>query len=1035
VIARTLLLFFLSGATSLVYEVVWMRRLSLVFGHSIFSVSTVLTTFMTGLALGSYLGGRWSDGQRQQGRRTADFLTSYGKLELFIGLWGLLSLLLLNLVESGYLALSRGGHQGVVLTVFLFLCSFLVLLPPTTAMGATLPVFTQALVQSRDDTGSFLSRIYGLNTLGACLGAAFGGLVGLPALGLQKTVLLTACLNAIIAALAVSLTGGLAQLSGGAGKPVCPTREPAPAAEKGARWVPLVFGLSGFSGMVYQLGWTRALVLSIGSSTYSFSIILASFLASLGLGSILYKRLFAHRLPRLRDLALLQIFISCSALLVTLGVGRLPFLKLLSLPHLGDSFTKVAVFDTVVVFLLLLLPTLALGLTFPLVTHLYTTHLDELGKRLGEAYAANTSGAIAGSFLGGFVLLPTLGLQNSIELAACLNLLGGLGLAWRSADGRAVRRRPELALAGLSLLLLAFAPVWDLGLLSSGVGIGYQGQQVRPHPIFYRDGVTSTVTVGLNSGLHPYIAVNGKTDASLTPADRRTQLLLGLVPVSLHPDPRQVAVIGFGSGQTPVGVLSAPEVQEVRCAELEPAVLQAKHFFAPFSEGALEDPRLKLVVDDGRSFILGSAHRFDVIVSEPSNPWIAGIGNLYTRDFYEGCRRQLAEGGIMGQWFHLYAMSEADVQMVYRTFFSVFPEGALYRTGPGDILLIGTVGEAPQMKPERLARLFSGDSPSAFWFASLELVEPSMLYATFLASRQQVIDYLQARGAGFEGGPLNTDDRPLLEFQAPLSLFSRRGVVAEATSSFHSLVPPEQSQDAAKVQAAVLGRLILDLPLDGTEALATLRQLDPQGNAWYPGLLEAMLASQPVDWSACLASARPADRPWLRRLAIVWKTKRQQPEGLGALYAAALPEATPSTRLGLLLGAAREAAREGQLELARSLYDQALPLTQGGEPLAESAILGPLEQWDEAMLRQAIARNPYNAPSRFHLARLLAQRGHSEQALEEALESHRLYPYNVELPELLAELYRQRGDADRVLYYAAEARRLRAIQEARAGKS
>jgi tetratricopeptide (TPR) repeat protein len=652
---------------------------------------------------------------------------------------------------------------------------------------------------------------------------------------------------------------------------------------------------------------------------------------------------------------------------------------------------------------------------------------------LGEAYAANTSGAIAGSFLGGFVLLPWLGLKHSIELAACLNLAGGLLLLWHVPSRTSVRRRPELALGLATLALLAFAPAWDLGMLSSGVGIGYQGQRVRATPIFYRDGVTSTVTVGLNSGLHPYIAVNGKTDASLTPADRRTQLLLGLVPASLHPNPQQVAVIGFGSGQTPVGLLSVPEVKEVRCAELEPAVLVAKKFFAPFSEGALEDPRLKLLLDDGRSFILGSPSKFDLIVSEPSNPWIAGIGNLYTKDFYQGCRRQLNEGGLMCQWFHLYAMSEPDIQMVYRTFFSVFPEGAIYRTGPGDILLIGAE-QPPQMRPERLQALFAGNLPSAFWLASLELVEPRMLYATYLASRQDVVAYLDSYGGGFAEGPINTDDRPLLEFQAPLSLFSQKGVIAEATSHFQNLVPPEQSQDVAIQQAAVIGRLLLGLPFDAAAAVDHLKKLDPQGQHWYPALLQPMVAGQPVDFAALLARARNQDRPWLVRLAIVWKLKMQSFDGLDQLYALALAAPPSGNRFWLLLGAARDAARRDDLAQARDLYEQALPLTRGDEPLSESGALGTVEQWSEGALRQAISRNPYNYRTRHQLARLLARREKSDEALDHALESYRFYPYDAEVAELLSELYRKKGVTERVLHFAAEARRLRAIEAARAGQ-
>lgn len=1021
-ISRILLLFFLSGSTSLVYEVVWMRRLSLVFGHSIFSVSTVLTTFMSGLALGSYFAGRWSDRKRQTGHGPVELLKAYGKLELFIGLWGLLSLWLLNGVEAGFLALSRSGYQGSSLTVFLFLSSFCVLLPPTIAMGATLPIFTQVLVMRRNDTGQLLSRIYGLNTLGACLGAAIGGLVGLPNLGLNLTVAVTAVLNIFVTVLAYSLARDLPDTTPKTTEETS-DEHASPLSPSLSRLVPLVFGLSGFAGMVYQLGWTRALVLSIGSSTYSFSIILTSFLASLGAGSYLYRRLFSRRQPSVRALALLQFFIALSALLVTVGMGYLPQLKLASFSWIGTSFPKVVAFDTAMVLLLLLPPTLALGLTFPLVTHLYSARLEELGRRLGEAYAANTAGAILGSFSGGFILLPWLGLENTIRVAATLNLLGGLLLLYSYSSQRAVRRRPEIAFVLATLGVMFFAPSWDLALMSSGLGIGYQGHVRRPNVIFYQDGVSSTVSVGLNSGIHPYIAVNGKTDASLTPSDRSTQLLLGLLPGVLHPNPSQVAVIGFGSGQTPVGLLSIPGVEEVRCAELEPAVLEAKKFFAPFSEGALEDPRLKLVEDDGRSFILGSPVKFDLIVSEPSNPWIAGIGNLYTKEFYEGARRQLNQGGIMAQWFHLYAVTEDDIALVYRTFFSVFPHGGLYRTSAGDILLIGS--ENPiELKLDRLSQVFGPDSRASFWLASLNLVEPQMLLATYLAERDEVLSWLETRGSE----ALNTDDLPLLEFRAPLGLYAAR-TGEQAFSAFHSLLPPSLKDDAAARQASALGRWILRYPIALEDEAEKLRKLEPQSDRLYPTLLEDLASGNDPDFLSLIDSAPSRDRGWLARLGIVWGQRQQLHGQLAGLYEKAWTGSPWSSHLWLLMGHAREMVRRNDLPKARSLYAQAATLTAGDDPLRESVKFAPTGgPEDIAMLRQAIERNPYIADTHHLLAQALHKAGDSQAALAEALESYRLYPLNEELTRLLSELYRERGNAEEVFRYAAEARALRSLE-------
>lgn len=1029
--ARILLLFLLSGSTSLVYEVVWMRRLSLVFGHSVFSISTVLTTFMTGLALGSYLGGRWSDRERQKGRSPASLLKVYGHLELFIGLWALLSLVLLNTVEAGFLSLSRSGSDGSLLTVFLFVCSFLILLPPTTAMGATLPIFTQVLVLRQKDTGTLLSRIYGINTLGACLGAGIAGIVSLPNLGLNKTVIATAALNIVVMLLAYSLARGMKDsFEGERSVPeVSDSGDEAPVAETSHRksLVPLVFGMSGFAGMVYQLGWTRALVLSIGSSTYSFSIILTSFLASLGLGSFLYRHLFKKRQPVAKDLALLQVFIALSAVVVTIGIGYLPRLKLLSLSRLEPSFVTIVSFDAVVVFLLLLLPTLALGLTFPLVTHLYTSRLEELGRRLGEAYAANTMGAILGSFLGGFALLPALGLQNSIKFAACLNLFGGLILLFGQGRKSLSRRGPELPLVATTLAVMLLAPSWDLALMTSGFGVSYQGQSKRPNVIFYRDGVSSTVSVGLNSGIHPYLAVNGKTDASLIPEDRSTQLLLGLIPATLHPAPKKIAVIGFGSGQTPVGLLSVPGVEEVRCAELEPAVLEARKYFSPFSEGALEDPRLKLVEDDGRSFILGSPSKFDIIVSEPSNPWIAGIGNLYTEDFYQGARRQLQPGGLMAQWIHLYAMSEVDIQLVYRTFFKVFPEGGIYRTSAGDILLIGAE-QRVKLDSTRLEAVFTPQSRASFWLASLNLAAPQMLHATYLAEREQVLAYLERAGEGIDSGPINTDDLPLLEFRAPLGLFAPP-TGARALASFTELVPDVYGSKPEVREAAFLGRWSLNYPLDGPAEIQKLEKLDPDGKSWYPTLLSAVANNAKINFLSLLPTTRPQDRGWIERFGIIWGVKTKNEQQLLTLYDLALKSSPQSAHLQLLLGQGRELARAGRAMEARKAFAEAAKLTTSEEPLRESVSLAPYNGPEDAqLLREAIKRNPYVSPSHRMLAQLLAAEGKTDEALEEALEAYRLYPIDAELATLLSELYRKKGDSVLTFRYAAEAKLFRSLE-------
>lgn len=1018
---RILLLFFLSGATSLVYEVVWMRRLSLVFGHSIFSVSTVLTTFMTGLALGSYLGGRWSDTQRKLGRNPAEFLRDYGRLEFFIGAWAVLSLLLLNGVEAGYLFFARSGYAGSALTAVLFLCSFIVLLPPTVAMGATLPIFTQVLISSRGETGTLLSKIYGLNTLGACFGAGISGLVGLPTIGLKATTALTALLNGLIAVIAYSLARSVEETSSSVRAPLDSSseqKEPLLGEHQktgASPLVPLVFGLSGFAGMVYQLSWTRALVLSIGSSTYSFSIILTSFLASLGLGSFLYRKLFSNREPSIRDLSLLQLTIALSALIVTGGMGLLPKFKLATLPYLKHSFALVVSTDALTVFLMLLVPTLALGLTFPLVTHLYTSRLEELGRRLGEAYAANTVGAILGSFLGGFLLIPAVGLERSIALAAVLNLLGGFLLLGSGLSGSLSRKRPELALAVAVLAVLIFRPSWNLALMTAGSSVTYHTPGLRQHPIFYRDGVSSTITVGLNSGILPYLAVNGKTDASIGGPDQGPQLLLGLLPTALHAAPKSTAVIGFGSGQTNAAILAFSTVEKLTCAELEPAVLEAKKYFAPFSEGALDDPRMQLIEDDGRSFILGSPEKFDLIISQPSNPWLAGIGNLYTREFYQGCLNQLRPGGIMGQWFHTYAASDADVRMTLRTFFSVFPEGAVYQVGSFDILLVGGL-TAPELTEARIREVAQSETKAATLLTTI-FPRPEMALGCFLATRAEVMESLSP----YESEPLNTDDLPLLEYRAPISLYdgsSNEGFI----TVFSELLPPSARGKTDLVEAAILGRWALGLRTDQSRAKELLAEAQPADNSAARTVTLGVLDKTPLDFREVLKSTRPEDKGWMALLGIKWLVGEKKTEGLWQMYEQAAASAPEYARTALTLGAAREAARLGNLELARDLYATAVKLTSEDRPLLETVLLAPEDPAkDMQHLRDALLRNPYNSLTMYVLARYLLAEGRLEEARHYAEESYRLFPVRIEILPLLEEIYVKSGDQAKLKWLKKQA--------------
>jgi spermidine synthase len=1032
----TLALFFFSGATSLVYEVLWTRRLSLTFGHTVLAVSTVLTVFMSGLALGSFLAGRWSDKEREKLERDSQsagpprFLSLYGKLEIFIGIWAVLSLVLLNGVETLYLDAARGGSGSGTLYAIVFLGSFMVLLPPTTAMGATLPVFTQLLVATKQDVGAWLSRIYGWNTLGACCGAGIGGFVLLPLLGLKFSVGVAALGNLTIGVVAIQQAKKLRLVSEKANADEVAIEEVAEGDQmrqeraSGGWFLPVAFGLSGFAAMVYQLGWTRGLVLSIGSSTYSFAIILTAFLASLGMGSLIYKRLMSGRTPQIIHLAYLQFAIGLSALMATVFIGKLPQLMVKAIPALDFQFGKILLFDFLLCVLLMLLPTLAMGLTFPLVTHLYTDKLSSLGKRLGEAYAANTLGAIVGSFLGGFILIPEFGAQKALLGAVVLNLLVGLALTAVSQSSKTV----ALVLAGVGAVALIFSPTWDPTQLSAGAGIYAKSENFLFEPAYYKDGLSATVTVGYNGPHAPYLKVNGKTDASVGIQDMAHQVLLGLLPVSLHPNPEKVALVGLGSGVTTATLVATDSVKDVQCSELEPAIVEVQEYFAPFTEHVLDNPKLTMTVTDGRTFILGSPQKYDLIISQPSNPWIAGIGNLYTEDFYRACVDQLEEGGVMCQWFQLYSVSEYDVSLVLATFYKVFPEGMVFQTGPGDVLLVGAQ-KPVQLEMSRLEELWQ-EKELTYWSQLIGLLEPKYLLGTYVATRQQVMELFNPAA---RVGELNTDDKPLLEFQAPRSLYLRSADVAAFPSSFPDVVPQNFQNDPDAVGKAILGRIQLTRMV-GLDQLVeqALRQQIP----WAP--LAAALLSQragDLDTAEGLLRALPPERaaqPAAQILLGDLRMRAQQYEQAILHFESAL-EDPPSGALYMTL------MKVGECALALENYGEALAafekaanLTTRPDPhyyLGHTTYL--LTQDPQQALpyfEDALERDPHDHVSLFRGALMYAQLGQMDKALEYSRRSYRSFRENPQNVEVLSQLLGEAGHQEEALELQQEALELRQLE-------
>lgn len=748
--------FLLSGATALVYEVVWVRMLALAFGNTTYALGAVLAAFMTGLSLGSFLLGRWSDSGK-------NLLKGYGVLELGIALFALLSPVLLGAVSSFYISafaseLPRWSSIGLK-----FLLTFSVLVVPTTLMGGTLPVLSRYFIRSDGELESRLGTLYSLNTIGGVLGTFLVGFFLIRSFGLDATLKAAAALNALIGVVCFGL--GIKAPKGVMPRAGSDRDEPAPP---GYRYAIIAFALSGLAAMAYEVAWTRLLVAVIGSATYSFSLILMGFLIGIALGSVVVSRISRKRRLGLGHFSALQILIGITGLSTVWFFGQLPSLMLqgfsLTDTISGISYNRILVLEFLIVLLYVLVPTALMGATFPVITGVYSKGQERRGTNIGNIYAANTVGCIVGSVIAAFFLVPGLGSTLSVKSASVINIALG-------AAGLAVLKKPRMAVVSLLLLALPFITS-DIpaGALDSGIAIYGRDRGKDSLHLFFREGITSTVAVRAKSDGITTLSINGKIDAS-TGVDMSTMLATGYFPYLLHPRPKDALVIGFGSGVTVRALrdsrtsgLHGRGIEHIDCVEIEPAVLEAAQYFAKVNGNVHLDPDINYIVDDARSYIAAPGRKYDIIIAEPSNPWIRGIGSLYTREFYEASARRLKEGGLFVQWAQLYSLGPDSLRMIIRTLGSMFREMTVWFCSNGDILIIASQESFSEFNYGAIASRLTGKVGSELR-AYMNIRDPLDFLSYFAMGSDRAKAFSQ-------GARLNTDDTPLLEFVAPLSLYT-----------------------------------------------------------------------------------------------------------------------------------------------------------------------------------------------------------------------------------------------------------------------
>jgi spermidine synthase len=799
--------FFFTGACGLIYEVVWMRLLRLVMGNSTFAITTVVCAFMAGLALGSYFGGRLAD-------RRSDWLRIFAGLQAGIALYCFALPWLIAAAAPIYQALYRNTQTAFyVFSLVRFLFSLLILLVPATLMGATLPVLSRYFVRMPNRIGWSVGGLYAVNTFGAVVGAFVAGFVLIPVFGVSKTIYLACALSA--AAAAASYWSSRRARSG---PPLSAAALEAVGAgrvrlRRGAIWMLLAgYCVAGAAAMIYQIAWARVLSLLIGSSVYAFSLLLTGFILGLALGSLVLSSFVDRLRHALFALGLVEIAVGWSALMVVPFMDELPvWVAGVIVRNLG-SFWQLQVAQFGVVLLIVLAPATLMGAAFPLVNRLVVENSAGVGRAVGVAYSWNTVGCIAGSFVCGFVLIPWLGIERAITTAVLLNV--ATGIVWLAAS-RSCRLQTRFV-SGLVVCLVTAAwvrvtPSWDPGQMSLGPFVLAMRERnavlgspsaladvskVRP-VLFHKDGLSATITVKQEAD-QLSLYVDGKADASSV-SDLPTQLLLAHVPMLLHPAPRDVLVIGLASGITLGSASRYPEVRALDCAEIEPHMVKACRFFDEHNYRVLDDPRVRILAEDGRNHLALTDKTYDVITSEPSNPWIAGIADLFTREFFRLCRDRLNDGGVVCVWLEAYTLDAEMFNSVVNSFRSVFPKMSIWSPGSSDYLMVGFKGE-PRLSLLGQAGRLQGDVAK-----DLERIN--------VRSVPDLFAYMAMGSAGAarlaQGAPLHTDDRPLLEFGAPRTMYQSDGglsvwesVIAHGKADLSELVfAGDNSAEAAALSA------------------------------------------------------------------------------------------------------------------------------------------------------------------------------------------------------------------------------------------
>ena len=760
------LLFFASGVSALMYEIVWTRLLTLVFGHTVYAVSTVLAAFMAGLALGSFLFGRVVD------RRPRAAIDLYAYLEVGIGIYALLFPLLLKTSSPIYMwVIENLRTSPYVVDLIRFSVCVLLLLPATILMGGTLPVLSKFFVRSEATIGWNVGALYAVNTLGAVLGCFLTSFLMIDRFGVSRSIQIGAAINILagLCAWGMARRRAVQALQDGEEE----TREAAAPAEGTEKpperavllAIPWLFAASGFAALAYEVFWTRMLVYIVGTDVQAFGIMLSVYLTGLTVGSFLFTKCFSRRGNPV------ALFVAFEVLIGVFGILSVPILGLV-LDHgwrlgrvVGVILPGGGWWATVAVRILrsaavMFVPTLLMGATFPLVTRIYVHGMKRLSSSIGRLYAMNTVGAILGSFLGGFVLIPALGIKPGILAMGLLNIAIGVVALLLSPSVRRGSPAKPLAIGAIlctTLCLLIAVPELETPLVWS------RKQQDEYLLHYYDEGVSTSIAVieQKPTGVRE-LNMNGKSITYADYWDFKVQKMLAHLPILLHPDPQDVLIIAFGSGSTSGTAMLYGERTD--CVELERAQVKTARFFEDMNHGVLgsSEPQLSaqgtlkngnftLNIGDGRNWLLTRNKSYDVISRDTLPP--KRSQNLFSVEFYELCKKRLKKGGIACGFLPTDLCPDEDYfRTILATFQQVFEHASLWYVGPEFFILVAT-DEKLQIDVAKLTERMEVPAIKED-LAIVHLDDPCAFLSCFLMTEEKLREYA-------EGARIATDDLPI----------------------------------------------------------------------------------------------------------------------------------------------------------------------------------------------------------------------------------------------------------------------------------